>query len=46
MVVRVAPNPQWDDPTATSLANPVPGMDVARWLTERGVALTGCDTWS
>jgi kynurenine formamidase len=21
-------------------------MDVARWLVERGVALTGCDTWS
>ncbi len=25
---------------------PGPGLDVARWLVEQGVALTGCDTWS
>jgi kynurenine formamidase len=25
---------------------PGPGMAVAAWLVERGVALTGCDTWS
>ena len=25
---------------------PGPGCDVAHWLAERGVALTGCDTWS
>ena len=25
---------------------PGPGMAAARWLVERGVALTGCDTWS
>ena len=25
---------------------PGPGMAVARWLVEHGVALTGCDTWS
>jgi kynurenine formamidase len=23
-----------------------PGMELASWLVERGVALTGCDTWS
>jgi len=25
---------------------PGPGLEVARWLVEQGVALTGCDTWS
>ena len=25
---------------------PGPGLEVAEWLVERGVALTGCDTWS
>ncbi|MBI2917332.1 MAG: cyclase family protein [Chloroflexi bacterium] len=25
---------------------PGPGMEVALWLVEQGVALTGCDTWS
>jgi kynurenine formamidase len=25
---------------------PGPGMALAKWLAERGVALTGCDTWS
>lgn len=25
---------------------PGPGMELASWLVERGVALTGCDTWS
>lgn len=25
---------------------PGPGMDVAGWLVEQGVALSGCDTWS
>ena len=25
---------------------PGPGLAVADWLAERGVALTGCDTWS
>ena len=33
-------------PTPTSRASPGPGLDVAAWLAERGVALTGCDTWS
>lgn len=25
---------------------PGPGLELARWLVEAGVALTGCDTWS
>jgi kynurenine formamidase len=25
---------------------PGPGMEVAHWMVQRGVALTGCDTWS
>jgi kynurenine formamidase len=25
---------------------PGPGMEVARWLVEHGVVLSGCDTWS
>jgi kynurenine formamidase len=36
----------WDDPDAYLAGEPGPGMDVAAWLVERGVALTGCDTWS
>jgi kynurenine formamidase len=36
----------WDD-TATYLSGePGPGRELASWLVERGVALTGCDTWS
>ena len=27
-------------------SEPGPGCAVAHWLAERGVALTGCDTWS
>ena len=30
----------------TSPASPGPGCALAEWLVERGVALTGCDTWS
>ena len=30
----------------TCRASPGPGCAVAEWLAERGVALTGCDTWS
>ncbi len=33
-------------PSATSPGEPGPGYDVADWLVEHGVALTGCDTWS
>jgi kynurenine formamidase len=36
----------WDDPEAYLDDEPGPGMAAARWLVERGVALTGCDTWS
>ncbi len=36
----------WDDPETYLSGEPGPGMDVARWLVSRGVALTGCDTWS
>ena len=36
----------WDDAEAYLDGEPGPGMDVARRLVERGVALTGCDTWS
>jgi kynurenine formamidase len=36
----------WDDPERYLSGQPGPGCEVARWLAERGVALTGCDTWS
>ncbi len=37
----------WDDPeTLPRRASPGPAATVAHWLAERGVALTGCDTWS
>jgi kynurenine formamidase len=36
----------WDDPDSYLSAEPGPGVEVAAWLAERGVALTGCDTWS
>jgi kynurenine formamidase len=37
---------RWDDPDAYLAGEPGPGYDVAEWLVEHGVALTGCDTWS
>jgi kynurenine formamidase len=37
---------RWDDPEAYLSGEPGPGYEVADWLVERGVALTGCDTWS
>jgi kynurenine formamidase len=37
---------QWADPGAYLAGEPGPGRAVAEWLAERGVALTGCDTWS
>jgi len=37
---------RWDDPEAYLAGEPGPGYEVAEWLVERGVALTGCDTWS
>jgi kynurenine formamidase len=36
----------WDDAEAYLAGEPGPGLDVARWLVEHEVALTGCDTWS
>jgi kynurenine formamidase len=36
----------WDDPERYVGGEPGPGYDVADWLVEHGVALTGCDTWS
>jgi len=37
---------QWDDAEAYLGGEPGPGMEVGAWLADRGVALTGCDTWS
>jgi kynurenine formamidase len=36
----------WDDADAYLGGEPGPGMELAEWLVDRGVALTGCDTWS
>jgi kynurenine formamidase len=36
----------WEDPDAFLAGEPGPGMELAGWLADRGVALTGCDTWS
>jgi kynurenine formamidase len=36
----------WDDPERYLSGEPGPGCEVAHWLAARGVALTGCDTWS
>jgi kynurenine formamidase len=36
----------WADPEAYLAGEPGPGYAVADWLVERGVAVTGCDTWS
>jgi kynurenine formamidase len=36
----------WDDPETYLSGQPGPGYAVADWLVERGVSLTGCDTWS
>jgi kynurenine formamidase len=37
---------RWSDPDGYLSGEPGPGCAVAAWLVERGVALTGCDTWS
>jgi kynurenine formamidase len=37
---------RWDDPEAYLAGEPGPGLELAEWLAARGVALTGCDTWS
>ncbi|TML68098.1 MAG: cyclase family protein [Actinobacteria bacterium] len=36
----------WGDPTVYLSGEPGPGYEVADWLVEHGIALTGCDTWS
>jgi len=36
----------WDDAGAYLAGEPGPGYEVAEWLVNTGVALTGCDTWS
>jgi kynurenine formamidase len=36
----------WKDAAAYLAGEPGPGMQLAGWLAGRGVALTGCDTWS
>ena len=36
----------WDDPGAYLAGEPGPGLDLAAWLADAQVALTGCDTWS
>jgi len=36
----------WTDAEAYLSGEPGPGCDVAQWLIDHGVALTGCDTWS
>jgi kynurenine formamidase len=37
---------RWEDADAYLQGEPGPGYDVADWLVQHGVALTGCDTWS
>jgi kynurenine formamidase len=36
----------WGDPETYVGGEPGPGCELAAWLAARGVALTGCDTWS
>jgi kynurenine formamidase len=36
----------WGDPQTYVSGEPGPGYELAAWIAERGVALTGCDTWS
>jgi kynurenine formamidase len=36
----------WDDPETYLSGQPGPGLELAEWLADRRVALTGCDTWS
>jgi kynurenine formamidase len=37
---------RWEDPDSYLAGEPGPGYELADWLVEHGVALTGCDTWS
>jgi kynurenine formamidase len=36
----------WNDPDTYLAGEPGPGLALAAWLVDHGVALTGCDTWS
>jgi kynurenine formamidase len=36
----------WDDADTYLSGEPGPGLELGQWLADRGVALTGCDTWS
>jgi kynurenine formamidase len=36
----------WEDAETYLSGEPGPGIELAEWLAERGVAVTGCDTWS
>jgi kynurenine formamidase len=36
----------WEEPETYLAGEPGPGCELAQWLVDRGVALTGCDTWS
>jgi kynurenine formamidase len=36
----------WHDPDLYLSGEPGPGCDLAQWLADQDVALTGCDTWS
>jgi kynurenine formamidase len=36
----------WADADRYLAGEPGPGLELAEWLVEHGVALTGCDTWS
>jgi kynurenine formamidase len=37
---------RWHTPEEYLVGEPGPGLELALFLAERGVALTGCDTWS
>jgi kynurenine formamidase len=36
----------WEEPDVYLEGEPGPGCELAQWLADRRVALTGCDTWS
>ena len=36
----------WNEPDVYVSGEPGPGCELAQWLADRDVALTGCDTWS
>jgi kynurenine formamidase len=35
-----------EEPAAYAAGEPGPGLELAEWLADQGVSLTGCDTWS